>query len=119
MHGNNIYVGDNSYINGGYIIAGENSKIQIGSNCLISYNVHIRTITHNYEKKEKLICEQGNREESIIIEDDCWIGFGAQIMPGIVIKKGSVIGAGAVVTKDTEAYGVYGGVPAKKIKSRI
>jgi acetyltransferase-like isoleucine patch superfamily enzyme len=39
-------------------------------------------------------------------------------MPGVRVAKGSVIGANAVVTKDTEPYGVYGGVPAKKISSR-
>ena len=48
----NIYIGDNTYINGGRIIAGRNSKIIIGNDCLISYNVHIRTTTHNYTDKK-------------------------------------------------------------------
>ena len=39
-------------------------------------------------------------------------------MPGIKIGDGVVIGAGAIVTKDCESYGVYVGVPARKIKSR-
>ena len=57
-------------------------------------------------------------EKSIIVEDDVWIGFGAQVMGGVTLKRGSVIGAGAVVTHDTEEYGVYAGVPARLIKYR-
>lgn len=78
----NIIIGSNTYINGGYLFAGEKSKIIIGEDCLISYNVHIRTTTHNYKKKSIKIREQGNIEKDIKIEDDVWIGFGAQIMPG-------------------------------------
>lgn len=115
----NITIGENSYINGGYIQASPNARIVIGENCLISYNVHIRTGMHNYQDKNTLIKDQGGSEKDVTIGDDVWIGFGAQIMPGVRIADGCVIGAGAVVTKDTEPYGVYGGVPAKIIKRRI
>ena len=100
------------------IFAGKNSKIIIGDNCLLSYNVHIRTISHNYIDKKKLILKQGNFEKTIKIGNDVWIGYGAQIMPGVEIGDGSVIAAGAVVTKDVEPYKVVGGVPAKVIKER-
>lgn len=114
----NISIGEGTYINGGKLIASPNAKIRIGKNCLISYNVHIRTDMHNYMDKYELIKNQEHTEEDIIIEDDVWIGYGVQIMPGIIIRKGSVIGAGAVVTHSTDPYGVYAGVPAKKIKER-
>ena len=114
----NITIGKNSYINGGYIQASPNAKIIIGDNCLISYDVHIRTGNHNYADKNTLIREQGGNEKDVIIGNDVWIGFGAQVMPGVHIADGCVIAAGAVVTKDTEPYCVYGGVPAKKIKER-
>lgn len=117
-HPENIFIGQNSYINGGDIIASPNAKIYIGANCLISFQVHIRTEMHNYKDSEQLIQLQGYSEKDIIIEDDVWIGYGAQILPGITIAKGSVIGAGAVVTHDTIAYGVYGGVPARLISMR-
>lgn len=58
---------------------------------------------------------QGGYEKDIVIEDNCWIGYGAQIMPGITIHNGSVVGAGAVVTKDVEKNTVVGGVPATVI----
>ena len=114
----NIYIGKNSYVNGGHLRASKNNKIFIGDNCLISYNVNIRTDMHNYINKNVCINQQGHRYADIVIEDDVWIGFGAQIMPGCTIKKGCVIGAGAIVTKSTEEYGVYVGVPAKLIKYR-
>lgn len=118
MHPDNIIIGNNTYINGGYLFAGLNSKIIIGDNCLISYEVHLRTTTHNYKEKDQLIRNQGNLEDDIIVENDCWIGFGAQIAPGVVVAEGTVIGAGAIVTHSTEKYGVYAGVPARKIGER-
>ena len=114
----NITIGVNSYINGGNLIASPNAHIIIGDNCLISYNVHIRTDMHNYSNKNELINKQGHREADIVIVDDVWIGYGAQIMAGVRVCKGSVIAAGAVLTHSTNEYEVWGGVPAKKIKDR-
>jgi acetyltransferase-like isoleucine patch superfamily enzyme len=114
----NIYVGKNTYINSGEIRAGKNSRIIIGANCLISYNVHIRTTTHNFINKRVLIKDQGESEKDIIIGNDVWIGNGAQILSGVNIEDGAVIAAGSVVTKNVEAYSIVGGVPAKHIKYR-
>ncbi len=114
----NISIGKNTYINGGFVQASPNAKISIGDNVLISYNVHIRTSNHNYEDRNRLIREQGGIEKDVIIGNDVWIGFGVQILPGVHIEDGCVIAAGAVVTKDTEPYCLYAGVPAKKIKER-
>lgn len=114
----NIFVGHNSYINGGFIYASPNARIVIGDNCLISYSVHIRTMTHNYYSKNELINEQGHTEKSIIIGNDVWIGYGAQIMCGVVIGNGAVIAAGSIVTKDIPEYAVVAGIPAKIIKFR-
>ena len=118
VHPENIYIGSNTYINGGYICASKNAKIVVGNDCLISFNVHLRTDMHNYQDKSELIRNQGFTEKDIIIGNDVWIGFGAQIMAGVRIADGCVIGAGAVVTKDTEPYGVYVGVHKKKKKYR-
>ena len=118
VHPENVWIGKNSYVNGGYICASSNAKIVIGNDCLISFNVHLRTDMHNYIDKNTLIRKQGFTEKDIVIGNDVWIGFGAQIMAGVTIADGCVIGAGAVVTKDTEPYGVYVGVPAKLIKHR-
>lgn len=105
----NLKIGDNTYINGGVFSIGENSKIYIGNDCLISYNVHFRTASHYYENKNELIRRQGEFEKDITIEDDVWVGYGAQIMPGVTIHSGAVIGAGALVTRDVAPYTVVGG----------
>jgi NDP-sugar pyrophosphorylase family protein len=54
-----------------------------------------------------------------IIGADTWIGNGAKIISGITIGHGSIVGAGAVVTKDIKPYSIVGGIPAKKIKNRF
>lgn len=85
---------------------------------MISYNVCIRTLTHEYSRVDIPMKKQPHIEKDVVIKDDVWIGFGAIIMPGVNIGEGCVIGAGAVVTKNCEPYGVYVGVPAKLIKKR-
>ena len=54
-----------------------------------------------------------------IIGNDVWIGHDANIMPGITIGDGAIIGTKAVVTKDVEPYTIVGGNPAKPIKKRF
>lgn len=54
----------------------------------------------------------------VIIEDEVWIGANTVILQGVKIGHGSVIAAGAVVTKDVPSMEIWGGVPAKK-KSKI
>jgi len=58
-------------------------------------------------------------EGKVVINDGAHIGIGAIIMPGVTIGEGAVIGAGAVVTKSTEEFGIYGGIPARLIKKRV
>ncbi|MBP7508929.1 MAG: hypothetical protein KA807_14020 [Prolixibacteraceae bacterium] len=55
----------------------------------------------------------------VIIEDDVWIGANAIILCGVHIGKGSVIGAGSIVTKDVPPYSISVGNPAKTIKMRF
>ncbi len=52
----------------------------------------------------------------IKIGDDCWIGARVTILPGVAIRKGSTVAAGAVVSKDVEEFCLVAGVPAKIIK---
>lgn len=66
-HPENIFLGKNSYVNGGKLYAGNSSKIIIGNNCMISYGVHIRTTTHNYKDRNVPMNNQGGYEKDIII----------------------------------------------------
>lgn len=54
----------------------------------------------------------------VTIEDDVWMGTGVIVLDGVHVAEGCVIGAGAIVTKDTEPYSIYVGVPARKIGAR-
>lgn len=62
--------------------------------------------------------KQSIEKLGIKVENDVWLGTGVRVMDGVVIGRGSVIAAGAVVTKSTNEFGIYGGVPAKLIKMR-
>lgn len=114
----NIFIGKGTYINGGELCASPNASIVIGENCLISYDFFARTDVHNYREKAVLIQRQGVTEKSIVIGNDVWIGYGVKIMAGVTIADGCVIASGAVVTRDTEPYCLYAGVPAVKERER-
>ena len=62
---------------------------------------------------------QGNSEEQpVSIEDDVWIGARVIILPGVHVGKGSILGAGAVVTKNIPRYSVVAGNPARIVNVR-
>lgn len=93
--------------------------VHIGNNVLIGKDLIAVTRNHGFIDKNILIREQGyGKEKPIYIGNDVWIGHRVTILPGVHIADGCVIGAGAVVTKNTEAYGIYAGNPAIKIKKR-
>lgn len=111
----NIVFGKNVFINRNVNITAR-APISIGNDVLIGNNVIINSGNHNYSNSKRLIREQGHLISPILIEDNVWIGANSVILRGVTIGNGSVIGAGAVVTKDVPPKCVYGGVPARLIK---
>ena len=116
-YGGQMIIGDRTYI-GPYTCMSGFGKIEIGKDCLIASHSAIYAHNHNFSDSNKKIVEQGFSIKGIIIEDDCWLGSGVKVLDGVTIGKGSVIGAGAVVTKDIPPYSVAVGVPAKVISQR-
>ena len=112
-----VEIGERTYIGPYTCIAGP-GPLRIGDNCLISSNCGIYGNNHVFEDPTQLIRKQGFTSKGITIEDDCWLGTGVKILDGVTLGKGSVIGAGAVVTKDIPAYSVAVGVPAKVVSKR-
>ena len=117
-NGGKIIIGDNASINTNVIFGSSYSSITIGNNVLIGPNVVFRASNHNIEKG-KLIRDQKHSGAPIIVHDDVWIGSNAVILPGVVLEKGCVIAAGAIVTKNVKKENVVGGVPAKIISIRL
>ncbi len=115
--GDKISIGDYSGI-GENSVLGQTDEIQIGNNVLIGPQIMIFTQNHNFRDRSKLIREQGGSPSPVFIEDDVWIGARVTILAGVRIGTGSVIAAGAVVTKSFPSYSIIGGVPAKLIGTR-
>ncbi|MEH6587338.1 MAG: acyltransferase [Halioglobus sp.] len=109
--GKNTFCGD-------FCVFGVNELISIGSDVMIAQAVTIRDTDHNYERLDTPMNKQGITAAAVVIEDDVWIGHGAAILKGVSIGRGSIISAGAVVTRDVPSYSVVGGVPARVIKTR-
>ena len=112
----NIRLGKSVSVNSGSYLYGRGG-IDIGDNVLISPNCVIVAGDHDLHAAG-LIMEHPTKSQKIIIESDSWIGGNAVILGGTTVAQGSVIGAGAVVTKDTEPYSINVGAPAKKIGVR-
>lgn len=115
---NRIEFGANIGINSGTYINALGG-IKFGNYVLIGTNVTISAGKHEIMGKFPPVFSRPSKPISINIEDDVWLGSGVVIMPGITLKKGTVVGANSVVTKSTEEYGIYIGSPARKVKSRI
>lgn len=90
------------------------AKLEIGNRVSIGPRVTILPMEHaNTSRVRKAV---NVRTGGVKIKDDVWIGAGVIILSGVTIGECSVIGAGAVVTKDVEPYTIVAGVPARKIK---
>ena len=93
--------------------------VTIGKDVMMGPEVVIYTSGHKYDRLDIPMMDQGSTEKKqVTIGDDVWIGRRAIIMPGVTVGTGSIIGAGAVVTKDVPPYSVVAGVPAKVVKHR-
>lgn len=119
-----VYFGNGAYVElGDHCTLGANCSIPnntiVGNYSMISRQVHILHCNHKYENPNVPIKLQGNHPNlKTIIEDDVWIGMRSFLTPGRVVRKGTVVAACSVPTKDFEEYSIVGGNPAKIIKSR-
>jgi maltose O-acetyltransferase len=113
--GNNIVIGSNCQINESVRL----DNVVMGDNVMIARESIVLGKMHESTGTDVPMNEQGVKPVSqTYIEDDVWLGLRVIVMPGVRIRKGCIIAAGGIVTKDTEPFGVYAGVPAKLIKLR-
>lgn len=97
------------------------ATIVIGKDVMMGPEVIILSQNHNHKYLDKPMRIQGynTRKYPIVIEDDVWIGQRVMIMANVdKIGTGSIIAAGAIVTKDVPPYTIVGGNPARVLKKR-
>jgi maltose O-acetyltransferase len=112
-YGYNIHCGDNVFFNANCVVL-DVVTVKIGSYSLFGPGVQIYTATHPLDAQQRRTVESA---EPITIGEDCWIGGGAIICPGVTIGDRVVIGAGSVVTKDIPSDSLAVGNPARVIRN--
>lgn len=91
----------------------------MGTHIMMAPRVTIMSENHCTSRTDIPMCEQGYQpRRPVRIEDDCWLCTGAIITPGVTIRRGTIVAAGAVVSKSFPEYSVLGGNPARVIKNR-
>lgn len=115
--GKGLEIGANSSI-GPHGYVGCSGKIKIGKNVMFGPKCSLFAENHIFNDVENTIKSQGVYQKGIIVEDDCWIGSNVIILDGVTIGKGSVIGAGTLVTKDIPAGSIVVDKRQKSVKDR-
>ncbi|BDU75913.1 acyltransferase [Mesoterricola sediminis] len=114
--GRGIRVGKRSGIGVNCRVGG---PLDIGDDVMMAPGVVILTQNHRFDDLTVPMLDQGYvGGGAVVIEDDVWIGTNAIILPGRRLGRGSIIAAGAVVTKDVPPYAIVGGNPARLLRSR-
>lgn len=137
--GNQVKVGKRCQLaaNPGHIRIGAHASLHsnvvllgwvcIGRYSLLSANIFVSSDNHRaFDSPYLLIRDQdlaasreGREHKPVVIEEDCWIGWGVAIMSGVHIGRGAIVGANAVVMRDVEPYEVVAGQPARQLRKRL
>lgn len=103
----NITIGSNVYIGERSILVSYGSSIIIGNSVLIAENAYISTRNHKFRDKNKLISEQGYKNDSVLIGDNCWLAHGAVVTAGTRLQSGSIISANTVANKNESEPSIH------------
>lgn len=119
----NLSVGDYTSIPKGAVFYCTEAPLTIRKKVIFGPHPTIITGDHRLDVIGKFIMDSDvklpENDAPVIIEDDVWAGANVTILKGVTIGRGSVIAAGAVVTKSCPPYSIIGGVPAKVLKKRF
>ncbi|MBX7209084.1 MAG: acyltransferase [Verrucomicrobiaceae bacterium] len=108
--GNDVFIGTGAELN-------INRGIKIGDRCLIASGCKFVDHDHGFERPGPIVSQTGDAG-SIEIGDDVWLGVNVVVLREVAIGNGSVVGAGAVVTRSIPSGEIWAGVPARKIGER-
>lgn len=115
--GNIVRIGEGTSIRGALLVAHNGKKIEIGSECLFSHDVELRTTDSH-----KIFDENGmriNEDGDISVGENVWLGVGVLILKGVKIGEGCVVGARSVVTSDLAMRTLAVGSPARAVRTKI
>jgi len=116
-----ISVGDDVYI-GPEAVMSAVKGITIGNKVMMGPRVMFIGGNHNTSQLGTFMADVKEKRETddlpIVVEDDVWIGAGAMIFKGVILGRGSIVAAGAVVTKSVPPYAIAAGIPARVLKWR-
>ena len=93
--------------------------LMIGPYCNIAAHCVFATVGHDQIIREKPMALAAGVRGPITLEEDVWLCANVTVTANTTIAKGCIIGANAVVTHDTEPYGLYVGVPARRLRDRV
>jgi acetyltransferase-like isoleucine patch superfamily enzyme len=110
-----IILGDNCAVSSFNHLSTDEADVVIGNHVRIGPNVTIVGSSRNYNRKDRLVVEQGFSHKGIRIGDDVFIGAGAVLLDGCTVGDGAVIGVGSVVSGTIPPYAITFGMPAKPI----
>lgn len=112
-----ILVGEGTNIGRNVTISAA-KKVDIGRNCLFSFNVSIVDHNHAFENVSLSPLFQGIDEPAeVVVGEDCFIGAHSFILKGVVLGKHCVVGANSVVASSFPPFSVIAGSPARRIRS--
>lgn len=118
-----IIIGDDVFIGSGAKFSSQNESIKIGRKVMFGPNVTIMGGDHNTEQIGKYMFDVktklAHHDLPVEIGEDVWIGSNAIILKGVKIGRGSIVGAGSIVTKSCDPYSILVGAPAKVVKKRF
>ena len=109
----NIRIGDRTFVNVDAVVL-DVAPVTVGSACQIATRVQLLTATHPIDPEPRR--SGWEYAEPITIADNVWLGGGVIVCPGVTLGEDTVVGAGAVVTKDLPAGVVAAGVPARVLR---
>jgi putative colanic acid biosynthesis acetyltransferase WcaF len=104
--GNHCWIGESVWID-------NLAEVHVGNHSCISQGVYLCTGNHHWDRDTFDL-----EAKPIRIGDRCWIGAMSKIGPGVIIHEGAVLLLGGVASVDLEAWSIYGGIPAQRVRQR-